>query len=90
MILDANSPFVRFDARVCMHNSFHARYGSFLYNGVIHQVKWHEHHKFLKVEFPVNALVTEASYDIQFGHVKRNTHRNTSWDWAKYEVRLSY
>lgn len=26
----------------------------------------------------------DAYYDIQFGHVKRPTHRNTSWDAAKY------
>ena len=40
----------------------------------------------MKVEFPVNALVSEATYEIQYGHLKRPTHFNTSWDWAKYEV----
>ncbi|OZC06934.1 glycosyl hydrolase family 38 protein [Onchocerca flexuosa] len=49
-------------------------------------VQWHESHKFLKVEFPVNVQDMDAYYDIQFGHVKRPTHRNTSWDAAKYEV----
>lgn len=28
----------------------------------------------------------KASYDIQFGHVERPTHWNTSWDWARFEV----
>ncbi|VDK83361.1 unnamed protein product [Litomosoides sigmodontis] len=28
----------------------------------------------------------DAYYDIQFGHIKRPAHRNTSWDAAKYEV----
>jgi alpha-mannosidase len=28
----------------------------------------------------------QATFDIQYGHVKRNTHRNTSWDKAKFEV----
>uniref|UniRef100_A0A0R3S005 alpha-mannosidase n=1 Tax=Elaeophora elaphi TaxID=1147741 RepID=A0A0R3S005_9BILA len=49
-------------------------------------VQWHESHKFLKVEFPANVDNMDAYYDIQFGHVKRPTHRNTSWDAAKYEV----
>uniref|UniRef100_A0A914UM73 Glycoside hydrolase family 38 central domain-containing protein n=1 Tax=Plectus sambesii TaxID=2011161 RepID=A0A914UM73_9BILA len=49
-------------------------------------VDWNEKHKFLKVEFAVGVRAAEAWYDIQFGHVKRPTHRNTSWDAAKYEV----
>ncbi|VDM99376.1 unnamed protein product [Thelazia callipaeda] len=49
-------------------------------------VQWHESHKFLKVEFPVNVQNMDAYYDIQYGHVKRPTHQNTSWDAAKYEV----
>ncbi|CAG9530731.1 unnamed protein product, partial [Cercopithifilaria johnstoni] len=49
-------------------------------------VQWYESHKFLKVEFPTNVHDMDAFYDIQFGHVKRPTHRNTSWDAAKYEV----
>lgn len=27
-----------------------------------------------------------ATYEIQFGHLQRPTHRNTSWDWARFEV----
>ncbi len=50
------------------------------------QVEWHENRKFLKVEFPVNVMSSEATYEIQFGHIKRPTHFNTSWDWAKFEV----
>ena len=40
----------------------------------------------LKVEFPVNAVVPKAIYDIQYGYTERPNHRNTSWDWAKFEV----
>lgn len=29
---------------------------------------------------------SEASYDIQFGNVKRPTHWNTSWDYARFET----
>ena len=28
----------------------------------------------------------QATFDIQYGYVKRNSHRNTSWDKAKFEV----
>ncbi|XP_063971164.1 alpha-mannosidase 2C1-like [Lytechinus pictus] len=50
------------------------------------KVHWDESHKFLKVEFPVNVHSPEATFDIQYGHLKRPTHQNTSWDWARYEV----
>ncbi|CAG0889167.1 unnamed protein product [Darwinula stevensoni] len=49
-------------------------------------VHWFESHKMLKVEFPMNVLCREATYDIQFGHLRRPTHANTSWDAAKFEV----
>lgn len=49
-------------------------------------VEWHETMKFLKVEFPVTVRNTEASYETQFGIVKRPTHYNTTWDMAKFEV----
>ncbi len=49
-------------------------------------VDWYEHHQLLKVAFPVNIHSTEATFQIQFGHLKRPTHTNTSWDLAKFEV----
>jgi len=50
------------------------------------RVDWHESHKMLRVAFPVNVFSEQASFDIQYGFLKRNTHRNTSWDMAKFEV----
>ncbi|CAH1250253.1 MAN2C1 [Branchiostoma lanceolatum] len=50
------------------------------------QVEWHENRKFLKVEFPLHVRTTEATYETAFGHLRRPTHQNTSWDWARYEV----
>ncbi|KZF25892.1 glycoside hydrolase family 38 protein [Xylona heveae TC161] len=50
------------------------------------EVEWREKMKFLKVEFPVDIRNTEASYETQYGIVKRPTHYNTSWDMAKFEV----
>ncbi|XP_035704464.1 alpha-mannosidase 2C1-like isoform X2 [Folsomia candida] len=49
-------------------------------------IDWKESHKFLKVEFPVDVLAREATYEIQYGHLQRPTHINTSWDMAKFEV----
>lgn len=50
------------------------------------EVEWHESHKFLKVEFPLALRAAAATYEIQYGHVQRPTHFNTSWDLARFEV----
>ncbi|MDF2922647.1 MAG: alpha-mannosidase [Paenibacillaceae bacterium] len=50
------------------------------------EVDWHEQRQLLKAAFPVDIRATEATYDIQFGNVKRPTHWNTSWDWARFET----
>ena len=49
-------------------------------------VDWHHEHNLLKVEFPVAVNTLEATFDIQFGNVKRPVHTNTSWDKARFEV----
>jgi len=49
------------------------------------EVDWSQRHQFLKVEFPVAVRAPEASFEIQFGHVKRPTHFNTSHDIARFE-----
>ncbi|MBQ9131724.1 MAG: alpha-mannosidase, partial [Clostridia bacterium] len=49
-------------------------------------VDWHEKHQVLKAFFPLNVHATSATYDVQFGHVTRPTHRNTSWDKSKFEA----
>lgn len=50
------------------------------------RVNWHEHHRLLKVAFPVAIHSQRARYAIQFGNIERPTIRNTSWDQAKFEV----
>ncbi len=50
------------------------------------RVDWHESRKLLKALFPVAVRAQEASFEIQYGHVKRPTHENTSWDVARFEV----
>jgi alpha-mannosidase len=47
---------------------------------------WKEQSRMLRVEFPVNATAREATYEIQFGTIRRPTHNDTSWDKAKEEV----
>ena len=49
-------------------------------------IEWKERHILLKVAFPVDVLAPQATYEIQWGNVQRPTHRNTSWDWARFET----
>jgi alpha-mannosidase len=49
-------------------------------------IQWRERHMMLKVAFPVDVLSPVATYEIQWGSVERPTHRNTSWDWARFET----
>ncbi len=49
-------------------------------------INWQERHILLKVAFPVDILSPVATYEIQWGNVQRPTHRNTSWDWARFET----
>ncbi len=50
------------------------------------ELDWHEHHQILKAFFPLDIHAVSATYDVQFGHVTRPTHQNTSWDQAKFET----
>lgn len=49
-------------------------------------IDWKEHQIFVKDLFPVDVHTNEAVFDIQYGNVKRSTHGNTSWDYARFEV----
>jgi len=50
------------------------------------EVEWNERHKMLRVAFPTRLRASEASFEIQYGVVRRPTHQNTSWDAAQFEV----
>ena len=50
------------------------------------EVDWRESHCMLRVSFPTTVLAEQASFDIQYGFVKRPAHDNTSWDMARFEV----
>ncbi|QHQ59827.1 alpha-mannosidase [Anaerocolumna sedimenticola] len=50
------------------------------------EVDWRESQLLLKVAFPLDIMTEKAVYEIQYGNVERPTHRNTSWEKAKFEV----
>ena len=51
-------------------------------------VDWHEHQTLLKTAFPLAVRADSTTAEIQFGHVSRPTHRNTSWDQARFETSM--
>jgi len=50
------------------------------------EVDWKEEEKVLKVAFPLQIHTDYATCDIQFGSIKRPTHRNTLYEHAKFEI----
>jgi alpha-mannosidase len=50
------------------------------------EIDWHESEKILKAAFPVDVHADRSAAEIQFGHVHRPTHTNTSWDAARFEI----
>ncbi|MGE5582023.1 MAG: alpha-mannosidase [Bacillota bacterium] len=50
------------------------------------RVDWRERNKMLRTSFRLNVKNDEATCEIQFGNIRRPTHRNTTWDMAKYEI----
>ena len=49
------------------------------------KVDFKERQQLLKTAFPVDIRTTYATYDIQYGNVRRPNHWNTSWDQARFE-----
>jgi alpha-mannosidase len=50
------------------------------------EIDWHEQEKILKAAFPLDVYADRSASEIQFGHVYRPTHTNTSWDAARFEI----
>jgi alpha-mannosidase len=50
------------------------------------EIDWHEREKILKAAFPLDVHADRSAAEIQFGHVYRPTHTNTSWDAARFEI----
>ncbi|MHA3701743.1 alpha-mannosidase [Jatrophihabitans sp. YIM 134969] len=53
---------------------------------VVTEVDWHEREKLLKATFDVDVTAERYAGEVQFGHVFRPTHTNTSWDAAMFET----
>ena len=49
-------------------------------------VDWHELHRLLKVSFAGNVQASEGINEIQFGFMKRPTHRSRQYDQDRFEV----
>lgn len=50
------------------------------------EVDWQQAEKVLKVAFPLDVHAGSYAAEVQFGHVHRPTHTNTSWDAARFEA----
>ena len=50
------------------------------------EIDWQESHKLLKVAFPVDIHAEEAIHEIQFGYIRRPTHRSRQYDVDRFEV----
>ncbi|MFD3523326.1 alpha-mannosidase [Streptomyces sp. NPDC058653] len=53
---------------------------------IVTEVDWQESEKVLKAAFPLDVQAERSTAEIQFGHVHRATHANTSWDAARFEI----
>jgi alpha-mannosidase len=51
-----------------------------------HHVDWHERNRLVKAEFGVDVLARTASCDTGAGIIQRDTHRNTTWQQARFET----
>ncbi|MGI9578754.1 MAG: alpha-mannosidase, partial [Microthrixaceae bacterium] len=49
-------------------------------------IDWRERERLLTVDFPLDVRTDSIACEVQFGYEHRPTHRNTSWDDAKFEV----
>jgi alpha-mannosidase len=49
-------------------------------------IDWHEKQKLLKLGFAFDVHADRSAAEVQFGHVFRPTHTNTSWDFARFEI----
>ncbi len=52
---------------------------------VENNVNWNEKHKLAKAEFNCNVLTRKALCDTSAGFIERETHRNTTWQQARFE-----
>jgi alpha-mannosidase len=91
MMVDENGPLraslrlekTFLNSRIIQRISLYANSRQLVFETI---VDWAERQKLLKVGFPLEINTTYATYDIAYGNLQRPTHRNTSYDAAKFEV----
>jgi alpha-mannosidase len=49
-------------------------------------IDWHDRRILLKARFPLAIHTDHATFECAHGVIRRPTHRNTSWDQARFEV----
>jgi alpha-mannosidase len=52
---------------------------------IVTEIDWHERQVYLQARFPLAVRSHEATFETMYGVVRRPTHRNTSWDAARFE-----
>jgi alpha-mannosidase len=50
------------------------------------RIEWHDRRWLLKVRWPLAVRSPWATFETAFGVIQRPTHRNTSWEAARFEV----
>ncbi|HQY32026.1 MAG TPA: glycoside hydrolase family 38 C-terminal domain-containing protein, partial [Thermomicrobiales bacterium] len=53
---------------------------------IVTRIDWHERQVLLRTRFPLNIRTHEATYETMYGAFRRATHRNTSFEQARFEV----
>ena len=51
-------------------------------------IDWQERAQVIKAQFGFDLNISEIRSEIAFGHVTRQTHRNTTWDRARFEASM--
>ena len=49
-------------------------------------IDWHDRRWLLKARFPLAVRADHATFETAFGVIRRPTHRNTTWEAARFEV----
>lgn len=52
---------------------------------IVTRIDWHEKQKLLKLTVDLDVHADTTAAETQFGHVRRATHSNTSWEAARFE-----
>ncbi len=53
---------------------------------MVTEIDWHEREILLRALFPLDVRSQTATFETMYGAHERPTHRNTSWDAARFEV----